>query len=200
MRNLVILLLAFLLLFSTDSLCQKKAKTTPQVPSSPLSDSTFFKSLTYRNVGPTRGGRVTSVTGITSQPSTYYMGSTGGGVWKTEDYGVTWKNVSDGFFQTPSIGAMQVVQHNPKIVYVGTGSDGIRSNVILGKGVYKSLDAGKTWKNIGLAKVGQIGAVEIHPRHADTVFVAAIGQPFQPNKERGVYRTRNGGKTWEQVL
>jgi photosystem II stability/assembly factor-like uncharacterized protein len=200
MRNLVILLLAFLILSNTDSLCQKKVKPTPQVPSSPLSDSTFFKSLTYRNVGPTRGGRVTSVTGITSQPSTYYMGSTGGGVWKTEDYGVTWKNVSDGFFQTPSIGAMQVVQHNPEIVYVGTGSDGIRSNVIIGKGVYKSLDAGKTWKNIGLEKVGQIGAVEIHPRHADTVFVAAIGQPFQPNKERGVYRTRNGGKSWEQVL
>lgn len=200
MGNFVILLLAFLLLCSTDSLCQKKVKPTPQVSTSPLSDSTFFKSLTYRNVGPTRGGRVTSVTGITSQPSTYYMGSTGGGVWKTEDYGVTWKNVSDGFFQTPSIGAMQVVQHNPKIVYVGTGSDGIRSNVIIGKGVYKSLDAGKTWKNIGLEKVGQIGAVEIHPRHADTVFVAAIGQPFQPNKERGVYRTRNGGKSWEQVL
>jgi photosystem II stability/assembly factor-like uncharacterized protein len=200
MRNLIILTLSFVLFISTDSLCQKKAKPTPQAPSSPLSDSSFFKSLTYRNVGPTRGGRVTAVTGITSQPSTYYMGSTGGGVWKTEDYGVTWKNVSDGFFQTPSIGAMQVVQHNPKIVYVGTGSDGIRSNVIIGKGVYKSLDAGKTWKNIGLEKVGQIGAVEIYPLHADTVFVAAIGQPFQPNKERGVYRTRNGGKSWEQVL
>ena len=163
-------------------------------------DTAFFKSLTYRNIGPTQGGRVTAVAGIVSQPSTYYMGSTGGGVWKTEDYGITWKNVSDGYFASPSIGDINVFQPNPKIVYVGTGSDGIRSNVIVGKGVYKSIDAGKTWKNIGLEKAGQIGAVEIHPTHADTVFVAAIGQPFQPNKERGVYRTHNGGKSWEQVL
>lgn len=195
--SLTILLVAFL---NTESIAQKKGKQVSVSHPSPLSDSSYFKSLTYRNVGPTRGGRVTAVAGITSQPSTYYMGSTGGGLWKTEDYGVTWKNVSDGFFQTPSIGAIQVVQSNPKIVYVGTGSDGIRSNVIVGKGVYKSMDAGKTWRNMGLEKVGQIGAVEIHPRHADTVFVAAIGQPFQPNKERGVYRTRNGGKSWEQVL
>ena len=200
MRNRYALALTFIAFFGSVSLAQKKAKQALVSQPAPLSDSSFFKSLTYRNVGPTRGGRVTAVAGITSQPSTYYMGSAGGGLWKTEDYGVTWKIVSDGFFQTPSIGAIQVVQSNPKIVYVGTGSDGIRSNVIVGKGVYKSMDAGKTWKNIGLEKAGQIGAVEIHPLHADTVFVAAIGQPFQPNKERGVYRTRNGGKSWEQVL
>lgn len=200
MRIRFALTLTFIAFAGALCLAQKKTKQAPVSPPSPLSDSAFFKSLTYRNVGPTRGGRVTAVAGITSQPSIYYMGSTGGGLWKTDDYGVSWKNVSDGFFQTPSIGAIQVVQANPKIVYVGTGSDGIRSNVIVGKGVYKSTDAGKTWKHIGLEKAGQIGAVEIHPRHADTVFVAAIGQPFQPNKERGVYRTRNGGKTWEQVL
>ena len=187
-------------LLTVASFAQKKSKVLSIVPPSALSDTSYFKALTYRNVGPTRGGRVTAVEGVTSQMSTFYMGSTGGGVWKTEDYGVTWKNISDGFFASPSIGAIRVFQPNSKIVYVGTGSDGIRSNVIVGKGVYKSLDAGKTWKNIGLELVGQIGAVEIHPNHPDTVLVAAIGQPFQPNKERGIYRTHNGGKTWEQVL
>ena len=128
------------------------------------------------------------------------MGATGGGVWKTEDYGTSWQNVSDGFFETPSIGAIQVAQNDPNIIYVGTGSDGLRSNVITGKGVYKSINAGKTWKHIGLKKVGQIGAVEIHPQDHNTVFVAAIGQAFSPNKERGVFRTKDGGATWKNVL
>ncbi|MBS1979286.1 MAG: hypothetical protein JST46_18090 [Bacteroidetes bacterium] len=195
-----------LLLFATissliPSLAQKKGKssTATQVQQSPV-DTAFFKPMLWRNAGPTRGGRVTAVEGIHSVPSTYYMGATGGGLWKTEDFGATWKNISDGYFATPSIGAIRVFQRNPAIVYVGTGSDGIRSNVIAGKGVYKSVDAGKKWKHIGLERVGQIGAIEIHPQHADTVFVAAVGQPFQANKERGVYRTRDGGKNWEQVL
>ena len=182
------------------SLAQKKTKQVPLSIPSPLSDSAFFKSLTYRNVGPTRGGRVTAVEGITTRPSTFYMGSSGGGVWKTEDYGTTWNNISDGYFASPSIGGIRAFQLNPNIIYVGTGSDGIRSNVIVGKGVYKTLDAGKTWKSIGLEQAGLIGAIEIHPQHSDTVFVAAVGQPFQPNKERGVFRTHNGGKSWEQVL
>ncbi|UCD61646.1 MAG: hypothetical protein JSV59_03485, partial [Flavobacteriaceae bacterium] len=108
-----------------------------------------FSSLEYRNVGPYRGGRVTAVAGITSQPSTFYMGATGGGLWKTEDYGTSWSNVSDGFFKTPSIGAIAVAQNNPNIVYVGTGSDGLRSNLIEGKGMYKSIDGGKTWSETG---------------------------------------------------
>jgi len=161
---------------------------------------TNFDIFQYRYVGPTRGGRVTSVTGVATQPNTFYMGATGGGVWKTEDYGTSWKNVSDGFFETPSIGAIQVAQNDPNIIYVGTGSDGLRSNVITGKGVYKSINAGKTWQHIGLKKVGQIGAVEIHPQDHNTVFVAAIGQAFSPNKERGVYRTKDGGITWKNVL
>ncbi len=159
-----------------------------------------FDALKYRHVGPMRGGRVTAVAGIATQPNVFYMGATGGGVWKTEDYGTTWDNVSDSFFETPSIGAIRVAQNDPNIVYVGTGSDGIRSNVINGKGVYKSIDAGKTWKHIGLREVGLIGAVEINPIDHNTVFVAAIGQPFQANKERGVYRTKDGGRNWEKVL
>jgi photosystem II stability/assembly factor-like uncharacterized protein len=168
--------------------------------SNTLYDPLLFKELKYRCIGPTRGGRVTTVTGIASQPSVFYMGATGGGVWKTTDYGLNWVNVSDGYFQTGSIGAIQVADSDPNIIYVGTGSDGIRSNVIAGRGVYKSEDAGKTWKFLGLRNTGQIGAVEIHPDNPDIVFVAAIGNVFGPNPERGVYRTLDGGATWEKVL
>lgn len=167
---------------------------------SSLTAQVSLDHLKYRNVGPTRGGRVTTVAGVASQPNVYYMGATGGGVWKTEDYGTSWANVSDGFFTTPSIGDINVAQNDPNIVYVGTGSDGIRSNVIAGKGMYKSVDAGKSWKHIGLDKVGQIGAVEIHPTDHNIVFVAAIGNAFGPNKERGVFRTKDGGESWEKVL
>lgn len=164
-----------------------------------IPDSSFLSVFNYRHVGPTRGGRVTSVAGIASEPGTFYMGATGGGVWKTTDYGTSWKNISDGYFATPSIGDIQVAQSNPKVVYVGTGSDGIRSNIIAGKGVYKTEDEGKSWKHIGLEKTGQIGAVEVHPENPNIVFVAAIGQAFNANPERGIYRTLDGGINWEQV-
>ena len=159
-----------------------------------------FDALQYRTVGPARGGRVTTVTGVASQPGTFYLGASGGGVWKSMDYGTTWNNVSDGFFDTPSIGAIQVAENDPNIVYVGTGSDGLRSNVISGKGMYKSIDAGKTWEHIGLKNVGQIGAVEIDPRNSNVVWVAAIGNAFKSNPERGIYKTTDGGKNWEKVL
>lgn len=174
--------------------------TTTPLKAQKQNEEAFFKDLKFRNVGPTRGGRATAVAGIHSKPGIFYMGATGGGVWKTEDYGINWKNVSDGYFASPSIGAIRVYQKNPDIVYVGTGSDGIRSNVINGKGVYKSEDAGKSWKHIGLKNAGLIGAVEIHPDNPNVVFVAAIGQPFQPNNERGVYKTTDGGQSWEHVL
>jgi len=161
---------------------------------------TVFSGLTYRCVGPTRGGRVTAVEGVAAQPGTFYMGSTGGGVWKTKNYGVSWENVSDGFFATPSIGAICVDQDDPNIVYVGTGTDGLRSNLIRGKGVYKSEDSGATWAFIGLEMAGQIGAIERDPENPQTIFVAAIGQAFQPNSERGIYRSQDGGITWEHVL
>lgn len=165
-----------------------------------IPDTGFLNAFQYRCIGPVRGGRVTAVAGTASRPSEFYMGSTGGGVWKTTDYGITWANVSDGYFASPSIGAIRVAPSQPDIVYVGTGSDGIRSNVIAGKGVYRSDNAGKTWTLTGLEKTGQIGAVEVHPDNPEIVLVAAIGQPFQPNAERGVYRTLDGGRSWEQVL
>ena len=159
-----------------------------------------FDELEYRCIGPTRGGRVTTVTGVSQEPGVFYMGSTGGGVWKTQDFGNKWTNISDGFFATGSIGAMRVAPSDAKTIYVGTGSDGIRSNVIAGKGVYKSTNSGKTWENVGLINTGQIGAVEIHPEDPNIVFVAAIGNAFAPNKERGLYRSKNGGDSWEQIL
>jgi len=159
-----------------------------------------FNNLKYRNVGPTRGGRVTSVHGVESLKYIFYMGTTGGGLWKTIDAGTTWKNISDGYFKSPSIGAINVYQKNPNIIYVGTGTDGFRSNLIVGKGMYKSIDAGKSWNFIGLKNTGQIGAVEIDPSNQNNVYVAAIGQPFQKNEERGLYKTIDGGKSWKKIL
>ena len=164
------------------------------------STSAKFESFQYRTVGPSRGGRVTTVTGVASEPGTFYLGATGGGVWKSTDYGTSWTNVSDGYFSTPSIGAISVAENDPNIIYVGTGSDGLRSNVISGKGVYKSIDGGKTWEHIGLANVGQIGAVEIDPNNSNVVWVAAIGNAFRSNVERGVFKTTDGGKSWNKVL
>ena len=163
-------------------------------------DERLFGGLRYRYVGPSRGGRVTAVAGHTSHPSTFYMGATGGGVWKTDNYGHSWRNLSDGYFGTGSIGAIRVAQSNPEVVYVSTGSDGLRSNVIVGDGVYRSDDAGATWRHIGLERTGNSGALLIHPTDPELVYVAAIGNPFAPTPERGVYRSRDGGERWELVL
>ena len=162
--------------------------------------SAVVRGLRYRMIGPGRGGRVTTVTGIAEQPHTFYFGSTGGGVWKTTDAGQSWTNVSDGYFESASMGALDVADSDPRVIYAGTGSDGLRSNVSAGRGVYKSTDAAKTWRFVGLRDAGQIGAVVVHPTNPDVAFVAAIGNAFAPNRERGVFRTRDGGRTWEKVL
>jgi predicted O-methyltransferase YrrM/photosystem II stability/assembly factor-like uncharacterized protein len=163
-------------------------------------DSVSLDGLRYRNIGPFRGGRVTAVAGVRQQLCTFYMGATGGGVWKTVDCGNSWHNVSDGFFASGSIGAIAVADSNPDIVYVATGSAAIRSNVIQGRGLYKSVDAGKSWTFVGLRTAGQIGSIRVHPRNPDIAYVAALGQPFGPGQDRGVFRTRDGGKTWQKVL
>ena len=160
----------------------------------------MLAGLQYHMVGPSRGGRVTAVVGHRARPGTFYMGASGGGVWKTTDYGHDWFPISDGAFATGSIGAITVADSNPDIIYVSTGSDGLRSNVIIGKGVYKSIDAGATWTHLRLEDTGNSGAVLVHPDNPDIVYVAAIGNPFAPNRQRGVYRSRNGGVTWVQVL
>ncbi|MEM1190284.1 MAG: hypothetical protein AAF933_00245 [Pseudomonadota bacterium] len=165
-----------------------------------VTEAAFFDALEYRNVGPTRGGRVTTVAGTVVEPGTFYLGASGGGVWKSTDYGESWDNVSDGYFASPSIGDIAVSQSDANIVYVGTGSDGLRSNVIRGRGVYRSRDGGRGWELVGLEDSGHIGAVEIDPRNNNVVWVAAIGQAFAPNDERGVFRSRDGGDSWEKVL
>lgn len=163
-------------------------------------DPSLFGGLEWRSIGPYRGGRVTAVAGHVSHPHTFYMGATGGGVWKTTDAGHSWENISDGYFETASIGAIEVAESDPNVIYVGTGSAAIRSNVIVGRGMYKSTDAGETWTHIGLRDAGQIGALEIHPRDPNVAFVAATGSTFGPNPERGVFRTTDGGRTWKKVL
>src|SRR5438034_3089563 len=163
-------------------------------------DLKTYQDLRWRSIGPHRGGRSTAAAGVRTQPGVFYLGASGGGVWKTGEYGVTWFPAADGQISTGSIGAIDVSDSNPNVVYVGTGSEAIRSNVILGRGVYKSTDAGKTWQFAGLKDVGQIGQVKVHPKNPDIAFVAAIGNPFGWGLQRGVYRTKDGGRTWQKVL
>jgi len=164
-------------------------------------DISVLKTLKWRNIGPFRGGRVAPVTGVESQPSTYYFGGVGGGVWKSTNSGANWQSVTDGQpLGTSSIGAIAVAESDPNVVYVGTGEYDIRGNVSHGDGMYKSMDAGKTWKHIGLENTRQIARVRVHPRNPDLVYVAALGHVWAPNEDRGVYRSKDGGKTWEKIL
>src|SRR5690349_12905841 len=163
-------------------------------------DPAFFNGLHYRLVGPARGGRVTTVTGVPSQPKTFYMGVASGGLFKTTDSGATWTPITDGKVPLGSTGSVAVADSDPNVIYLGTGSDGVRSNVSTGRGVYKSIDGGATWQFIGLYNAGQIGAVRIHPTNPNIVWVSATGDIFKPNAERGIFKTTDGGTTWKKVL
>src|ERR1043165_9123505 len=163
-------------------------------------ESAFFNGLHYRLVGPSRGGRVTTVTGVPSQPKTFYMGVASGGLFRTTDSGATWTPITDGKVPLGSTGCVAVADSDPNIIYLGTGSDGVRSNVSTGRGMYKSTDGGETWKFIGLYNAGQIGAVRIHPTNPNIVWVSATGDVFKSNSERGVFKTTDGGQTWQRVL
>lgn len=185
---------------------QASTTLTPTEPSASTSatDDTKpeekpFKGMKYRLIGPFRGGRSLTAAGIPGDPTTYYFGATGGGVWKSTDGAMTWSSVFDKE-GTSSIGSIAVANSNPGVIFVGTGEACIRGNISHGDGVYKSLDGGKTWKNVGLSDSRAIGKVIIHPTNPDIVFVAALGHPFGPNSERGIFRTTDGGKTWEKVL
>jgi photosystem II stability/assembly factor-like uncharacterized protein len=167
----------------------------PAAPKSP------FEGMQYRLVGPFRGGRVVAVAGVTGQSDTYYFGAVGGGMWKTTDGGLNWKPLWDKFPEaSPSVGAIAVAPSDSNVLYVGTGEACIRGNVVMGNGVYKSIDAGKTWKFSGLRDTDSIGRMTVHPKDPNTVFVAALGHPFGPNPTRGIFRSRDGGKTWQRVL
>lgn len=167
---------------------------------SPPVDPELFSTLEYRSIGPLRGGRSTAVTGIPGRPKEYLMGSTGGGVWKTHDAGLTWNNISDGFFNTASVGAIAVAPSDLNVIYVGTGSACIRGNATTGDGVYRSLDGGETWEHVGLPDAGTIARIIVHPNDHDLVYAAVFGHPFGPSEERGVYRSRDGGATWDRVM
>src|SRR6266849_556620 len=163
-------------------------------------DSAMLHSLQWRLIGPFRGGRVVAVAGDPVHTQVFYFGSTGGGIWKTTDGGIIWGNVSDGFFKRASVGAIAVSTSDPNVIYAGMGETTIRGNVSHGIGVYKSTDGGKTWTHLGLADTRNIAKVRIHPQNPDLVYVASLGHAHGPNPERGVYRSRDGGKTWEQIL
>lgn len=200
MKNIIYLASLILLLIYPDNSYTQHLSPPQNIPRGEGTTHRAVEPLQYRSIGPSRGGRVTAVAGVAMQENVFYMGATGGGLWKTSDYGFHWENISDGFFASPSIGAIAVCQNNPDIVYVGTGSDGIRSNVIVGKGMYKSTDAGKTWNFSGLKNAGQIGSLIIHPKDPDKVYAAVIGQPFRKSVERGVYMTDDGGEIWQNIL
>ncbi|MEJ2383339.1 MAG: hypothetical protein P8Y54_02970, partial [Xanthomonadales bacterium] len=155
-----------------------------------------LEGVEWREIGPWRGGRSAAVAGIPEDRETYYFGATGGGVWKTTDGGAHWTNVSDGFFGG-SIGAVAVSEWDPNVVYVGTGEKTVRGNVSHGDGMWKSVDAGRSWSRIGLEDSRHIPRVRIHPRNPDLVYAAVLGHLYGPSEQRGIYRTRDGGETWE---
>ena len=163
-------------------------------------DTSLFKAMKWRCIGPDRGGRVDAVAGVPGQPLIYYFGGTGAGLWKTEDAGLTWKNISDGYFKTSSVGAIAVADSDPNVVYVGMGESSLRNDISHGDGIYKSEDAGKTWKHVGLDNSRHIRRIRIHPQNPDLVYVAVLGHVYAPSKDIGVYRSKDGGKSWEKTL
>ena len=163
-------------------------------------DSTLLGSLKWRCIGPPRGGRVVAAAGDPNDPMTFYFGAAGGGVWKTTDGGTFWEPISDDYFTTAAVGAIAVSDSDPNVVYAGTGEACIRGNVTHGDGVYKSTDAGKTWRNIGLTDTRHISRIRIHPSDPDLVYVAALGHAFGQNEERGIFRSKDGGDTWDKIL
>ena len=167
----------------------------------PIVDPAVFQEMQWRSIGPFRGGRSVASAGVPSDPRTYYMGTVGGGVWKTTDAGITWLNVTDGQLATSSVGAIAVAESDPNVVYVGMGEHAIRGVMTShGDGVYRSTDAGRTWTHIGLDRTRAISRIRVHPTNPDLVYVAAQGAPYGANEERGIYRSEDGGDTWEKVL
>ncbi|MRX64199.1 WD40/YVTN/BNR-like repeat-containing protein [Maribacter luteus] len=190
-----IVMLAFFL-FPSTSLAQRKKKsptTTPEYPEE------LYSSLNYRLIGPFRGGRSAAVTGVPGEPNLFYFGATGGGVWKTTDGGRSWSNISDGYFGG-SIGAVEVAKSDPNVIYVGGGEKTLRGNVSSGYGVWKTVDAGKTWTSAGLKNSRHVPRIRIHPTDYNTVYAAVLGNIYTPTQDRGIYKSTDGGKTWEKKL
>ncbi len=189
-------LFLLILIFSTNISFSQRTKTKSTTISYPES---IYNSVKWRLVGPFRGGRAGTVSGVIGNNNLYYMGTAGGGVWKTEDAGNTWECISDGYFGG-SIGSVSVSESDPNIIYVGEGEQTLRGNVSSGKGAWKSTDAGKSWSFIGLENTEHISRIRIHPKNPDIVYFAAIGNLWKPNKERGLYKSIDGGKSWKKIL
>lgn len=202
MRRSFPLLVSVLLQVSFYSFSQKQKKIiAPQPKPIPIQYDSVFQGLKWRNIGPFRGGRANAISGVIGQNQVYYAGYTGGGVWKTEDGALHWKNISDGFFKVGSIGTITVSESDPNTVFVGSGEHAVRGVMTsYGDGVYKSTDAGKTWKNMGLVNSRHISNILIHPTNPDIVYVGAQGTVHGPNNERGVYKSTDGGQNWKRVL
>ncbi len=194
MNRITLVFIGILFPFFTATAQSKTATTENEL-------NTYFKPVKWRNIGPFRGGRSVAATGVVSQPHTYYMGTTGGGLWKTEDMGINWANISDGFFKTGSVGAIAVSESDPNVIYVGMGEHAVRGVMTHhGDGVYKSTDAGKTWKKIGLDLTQHIARIIIHPTDPNTVFVAAQGALYSKSAQRGLFKSTDGGANWKNVL
>jgi len=176
------------------------AQSTPTSASTAEIDPALLSGLKWRSIGPNRGGRSQAVAGSDARPLEYYFGATGGGLWKTTDGGQTWHSVSDKFFKTSSVGAVAVAPSNPDVIYAGMGETELRGNIIQGDGIYKSTDGGKTWTHVGLETTQTIARIRVNPTNPDLVYVAALGNPYGANADRGVFRSKDGGKTWERVL
>jgi len=196
-RPVLSLICALVFLFLT-TLSSRAQKAEHSAGANPIDPKTYG-GMKWRLIGPFRGGRALAVTGVPSQPNTYYFGAAAGGVWKTMDGGVSWDPLFDKQ-TTSSIGSIAVSNSDPNVIYVGTGEACIRGNISFGDGVYRSNDGGKTWNNVGLKDTRHIGKVIVHPTNPDVAFVAALGHAYGANIDRGIFRTRDGGKTWEKVL
>ncbi|MCF1751151.1 VPS10 domain-containing protein [Mariniradius sediminis] len=188
-----------MMLFMSLYVFAQRGKTAAPPP--PTFDATIFEGLKWRNIGPFRGGRANAVSGLPGNDQVFFAGYTGGGLWKTIDAGISWHNISDGFFKTGSVGAIAVSEADPNVIYVGMGEHAIRGVMTsYGDGVYKSTDGGKTWKNVGLEKTRHISDVVVHPSNPEIVFVAAQGTAHGPNEDRGIFKSTDGGNTWQKVL
>jgi photosystem II stability/assembly factor-like uncharacterized protein len=194
-------LIALTLIFPTAvPVVRAQAPAQAQAPASATVDPSLYSGMRWRSIGPDRGGRSIAVAGSASRPSEYYFGAVGGGVWKTTDYGLTWNPVGDNDFRTTSVGAIAIAPSNPDIVYVGMGESCFRGNIIQGDGIYKTTDAGKSWQHVGLENTEVVSKIRVHPTNPDLVYAAVLGHSYDPHPERGVYRSKDGGKTWEKVL
>ncbi len=195
----VILLFVFFFASQGNVYAKKKTSVKKELKIAPL-PKTLFSALRYRNIGPFRGGRSVAVAGNAGQTHTFYFGGAAGGVWKTTDGGISWRNVSDKYFKTTAVGALAVAPSDPNVIYAGMGEPFIRGNMATGDGVYKSDNGGKTWLSVGLKNTHVISQIVVSPENPQVVFVAALGHVFGNNTERGIYRSTNGGKTWKKVL